>query len=201
MSRFTILTVCTGNICRSPLAEDLLRLELRGVAQVSVSSAGTAALAGVSMQPDSRRIAERLIPGYDRAHMARQLDGAHVRGADLILAMSREHRRAVVELLPRASRITFTAREFARLSDEARPDEIGIADPMFTDDIGDRMRDAVDTVASLRGSVPPLADPLDDDVVDPYGRALEVYEESAGQLVPAIQKTAQFLRRAASGGV
>ncbi len=43
---FKILTVCTGNICRSPLAEGLLRKVLRGL-PVEVSSAGTGALVGV----------------------------------------------------------------------------------------------------------------------------------------------------------
>ena len=197
----TILTVCTGNICRSPLAEHLLQQELRGVPGVRVASAGTRALAGATMHPQSREIAERLIPNYGRSHVARQLDITDVREADLLLAMSREHRRAIVELLPRAARTTFTIREFARLSDAVDGEEFRIADPMFTDDIGDRMREAVDAVAGLRGAVPPLADPAEDDVVDPYGRGVEVYEESAGQLVPAVRTSAGFLRRAASGGV
>ena len=61
MSTFTIITVCTGNVCRSPLAEHLLQLELDGIPSIRVESAGTHALAGQGLDEGSRKIAERLI--------------------------------------------------------------------------------------------------------------------------------------------
>ncbi|HWL78714.1 low molecular weight phosphatase family protein [Microbacterium sp.] len=201
MSNFTILTVCTGNVCRSPLAEHLLEQELRGVPGVRVASAGVGALVGSPMTDSTRAIAARLIPNYERGHTARQLAAEHVRGADLLLAMAREHRRAIAELIPAASRRTFTLREFARLADSVAPEELVDQAPLLTADAGDRMRDAVDLVASLRGSLPPLLDPADDDVVDPYRQSDEVYEQSADQLVPAVRNVADFLRRAATGGI
>lgn len=200
MSSFTILTVCTGNVCRSPLAEHLLQAELAGTPGVKVVSAGTRALEGAPMESGSRDIAARYLPNYDRVHIARQLAEAPIRDAGLVLAMAREHRRAIAELVPAASRRTFTVREFARLALEVPPEELRQSDPMFTDDPADRLRSAVDLVASLRGTLPPLADPLDDDVLDPYRRSAEVYEESAAQLLPAVRVTAEYLRRAAAGG-
>ena len=52
MASFTILTVCTGNVCRSPIAEKLLRLELRDLPGVRVHSAGTNALVNAPMTPE-----------------------------------------------------------------------------------------------------------------------------------------------------
>ena len=59
---FSILTVCTGNICRSPLAEGLLRMVLGGL-DVTVQSAGTAALVGEPMTEQNQRIAADLASG------------------------------------------------------------------------------------------------------------------------------------------
>ena len=60
----------------------------------------------------------------------------------------------------------------------------------------DRLHTAVRAVTAGRALVPPPADPADDDVVDPYRRAPEVFELSTQQLVPAVDATAEFLRRA-----
>ena len=118
---FRILTVCTGNICRSPLAEQLLRRELAGVDAV-VSSAGTGALVGHPMADRAAAYSRRL-GGEPDAHAGRQLTSALLRESDLVLVATRRHRKAVVELLPRASRSTFTLREFARLLGTVNPDD------------------------------------------------------------------------------
>lgn len=192
---FTILTVCTGNICRSPLAESLLRMVLVGL-PARVHSAGTAALVGEPMSEQNRVIAVELGVTDAEAHRARQLTVEHVRDADLVLALSREHRRSVVELLPRMSRKVFTLREFARLSEACDLSELATGPDVG---IETRMRQAVDLVAQLRGSIPPPTDPLEDDVVDPYRQSDEVYAHSAQQLVPGVNATARLLWGAARG--
>ena len=191
-----VLTVCTGNICRSPLSEGLLRMVLTGL-PVTVHSVGTAAMVGNQMTEQNRIIASEFGVTDGEAHRARQLDIEHLRDADLVLALSREHRRAVVELLPRASRHTFTLREFARLAEASDLSELQITDAMSPER---RMREAIDLVAQLRGSLPPLADPADDDVVDPYQRKDEIYALSAQQIVPAVNATARLLRGATMVG-
>lgn len=192
---FTILTVCTGNICRSPLAESLLRLLLGGL-PVTVHSAGTHAMAGDGMTPQNQRIASDLGVQQPQTHRAKQLSLEHLREADLVLALGREHRRAIVELLPRASRQTFTLREFARLAQVVTADDL---EQQRGSTPIDHLRGAVEAAALLRGTIPPLENPSDDDVVDPYRQSDEVYRLSADQLVPAVHTTALLLRRSVTG--
>ncbi|MGH7586388.1 MAG: low molecular weight protein arginine phosphatase [Gemmatimonadales bacterium] len=87
-----LLLVCTGNTCRSPLAEAILRreLEARGVAGVTVSSAGTGAWDGVPASEGSYLVG--LEHGLDLSnHRARLLTRELVEEADLILTMGRSH--------------------------------------------------------------------------------------------------------------
>lgn len=194
---FTVLTVCTGNICRSPLSETLLRMVLAGL-PVTVHSAGTHALVGEPMQAPNQAIATDLGVADGAEHRARQITVEHLREADLVLALSREHRREVVELLPRASRQVFTLREFARLASEISPDDLAA---LAGDDETTRLRNVVELVAQLRGTLPPLDDPADADVVDPYRQSSDVYRQQAEQLIPAVNATAALLRNAAQLGV
>jgi protein-tyrosine phosphatase len=97
-----ILTVCVGNICRSPMAEAELatRLRVRGVEAV-VESAGLGALTGKQADPMAREL--MLARGIDiSGHRARQLTPDLVRSFELILVMELEHQRAVEGMLPTA---------------------------------------------------------------------------------------------------
>ncbi|WP_232466244.1 low molecular weight phosphatase family protein [Diaminobutyricimonas sp. LJ205] len=198
MTEFTILTVCTGNICRSPLAEQLLRAGMAHWSEVSVASAGSGALVGKPMTDQAQALSSRFGATDAAAHIARALTVEHVRAADLILALSREHRRAIVELLPRASRKTFTLRELARLIADVPAEELEHAARLDSSDVAGRFAELVDVAASRRGLVAPPESPDDDDVIDPYRQPDGVYEASAQQLVPAVQTVlAQFARVAA----
>ncbi|MCE8014826.1 low molecular weight phosphotyrosine protein phosphatase [Halomonas sp. MCCC 1A17488] len=93
-----ILIVCIGNICRSPVAEAILRAKLP---QREFSSAGLGALVGQGVEPTARELAEA--EGLDVSqHQARQLTADMLQAADLILVMSDGQRRAVGELEPAA---------------------------------------------------------------------------------------------------
>ena len=94
-----ILLVCTGNICRSPLAEVLLKRELeqRGADGISVSSAGTGAWEGAPTSEGAYLVA--LEHGLDLSeHRAQLLTREVVKDSDLILTMARHHRARVQEL-------------------------------------------------------------------------------------------------------
>lgn len=96
---FNILFVCTGNTCRSPMAEALARDELRRRrwAHVRVASAGVAAEPGEAASPHARSVMSRR--GLDlSAHASQPLSVSLVEWADLILAMGRSHLRAIAEL-------------------------------------------------------------------------------------------------------
>lgn len=198
MSTFSILTVCSGNICRSPMAEQLLRAQLAGYPGVNIRSAGTLALVGEGMDSRSAEMAGRFGSTDTQRHIAAKIDVDQVKSSDFVLAMSREHRRAVVELVPRAARVTFTVREFARLASAVTDLDLEAAALMHRSNISGRLREAVEAAACLRGLVSPPVSPDDDDVVDPYRRDYPVYEESANQLVPAVQAVVDLFHRALS---
>ena len=92
-SAYRICFVCTGNICRSPAAEVVVRAlaEQTGGSGVLVDSAGTGDWhVGQSADPRARRALTAA--GYDgRAHRARQFDPAWFRERDLIVALDRGH--------------------------------------------------------------------------------------------------------------
>ncbi|WP_346795503.1 low molecular weight protein-tyrosine-phosphatase [Halomonas sp. Bachu 37] len=93
-----ILVVCTGNICRSPVAEALLRQRLP---ERQISSAGLGALVGKPVELQAAQLAEA--DGLDVSdHQARQLTPAMIQEADLILVMSEGQRRAVGKQAPQA---------------------------------------------------------------------------------------------------
>lgn len=198
MGTFTILTVCTGNVCRSPLGEQLLALGLEGL-PVTVASAGTGALVDEGMPAQSLRIARGLGVLTPETHRARQITADMIREADLVLGMAREHRRQIVALVPRASRYTFTIREFARIAENVPTETI---DDLVRDepDAAERMRLAVEEIGFSRGTVPPAATEDGDDVIDPYRRSDDVFELSAQHLSPAVATTVALLRRAADLG-
>ena len=162
---FRVLHVCTGNICRSPMAERLTRAGLQarlgdGAEQLLVESAGTWGHSGSPMEPHAlTTLAQYGVDGSD--FRARELVAEHVVAADLVLAATREHRAASVVLHPRAAARTFTLREFARL--------VGAVDPasLPEGDVAERGRALVRAAAAQRGRV--VADtPGDDDLADPY---------------------------------
>jgi protein-tyrosine phosphatase len=89
---FNILFVCTGNTCRSPLAEGIARDEIakRGWKHVSVASAGVAARPGAEASEHSVTVAAR--HGIDLAgHRSRPLTRDLVQWADLVLGMGPSH--------------------------------------------------------------------------------------------------------------
>jgi protein-tyrosine phosphatase len=96
-----ILTLCVGNICRSPTAEYLLRQRLAG-RDIQVASAGLRALAGHPVEGCAMAILKER--GIDAsAHRARQIDAVMLREADLVLGMERRHLAAAARLAPEAS--------------------------------------------------------------------------------------------------
>ncbi|NUS52919.1 MAG: low molecular weight phosphatase family protein, partial [Nocardioidaceae bacterium] len=154
-----ILVVCIGNVCRSPLAEHLLRLRLAGYdGRVDVRSAGIRALAGHPMD-DLAADELRRRGGDPSGFTARQATPAILGEADLVLTATRAIRSRVLEEAPRALKRTFTLPELAAIVGSD-----GFLDPPATS-----TADLVARAASLRGAVTVA----DYDVPDPIGRPPE----------------------------
>jgi protein-tyrosine phosphatase len=184
--RVDILVVCTGNICRSPLAAQLLdaRLNQRADAPMfRISSAGTAALEGALMTPEAEAWSRRL-GGDPTGHRARRFEPDHALAADLVLALTREHRASVVAQVPDAVGRSFTLAEFARLLDDLRKSGYPVGEgPKSTTGFAE----LVAAAGRTRGSAPP-PHPADlDDIVDPYRRSRAIYERAATGIDAAVR--------------
>lgn len=108
---FRMLTVCTGNVCRSPLTAAVLRARLAPCSvDVAVASAGLRALEGEPIDPPVAAEAARL--GVDVAdHRGRAFSADEAAAADLVIVATRRQRAVAVELAPSILRRTFTLLE------------------------------------------------------------------------------------------
>lgn len=190
--RFSVLFVCTGNVCRSPAAELLLTAHLRRVLsptdadRLRVSSAGTRAPVGRPVHPFTRQALTGL--GITAAGSgAAQLTAGDVAAADLVLTATREHRAAAARLHPAAVSRLFTLLEIARLC------SAGVALPAAS--ITARARALREEAHALRGSIRP-ADPLDDDLPDPINAEAPVHAAVVARIDEATRVLGRTLAAA-----
>lgn len=129
MDKKIILFVCTGNSCRSVMAEYLLKSLLRSREDVEVLSAGT----GVFLQTaaSSETVAILREAGIDAAaHLSRAIHTVLLKKSDLIIVMTRSHRQQVLERVPEVEKRVYLLREFVDTpagfqTDPDVPDPIG----------------------------------------------------------------------------
>lgn len=177
---FSILYVCTGNICRSPLAERYTVRRLADTAadvapHVVVGSAGVRALEGYPMDPPAAvELARR--GGSGDGFVARRVTAADVAAADLVLTMTREHRALALEQTPVALRRAFTLLEAADLVGRVA-------------DVDGGPHELVATMAAGRST----ARPDTYDVADPIGEDASVHAAVAATIVTAVDTVADAL--------
>src|SRR3984957_13732269 len=120
----TILFVCTGNVCRSPMAEGLFERMIAERPDLRVLSAGGGPYPG---QPPSAHAVEVLAElGVDISyHRSKPLSEKVVEEADWIVAMTRSHLDSIIYLFPRAAEKVYLLREF-----EPGATSLDVADPI-----------------------------------------------------------------------
>jgi len=124
----TVLFVCTGNSCRSVMAEYMLKSRVQGRDDVEVMSAGT----GVFLQSmaSSETIAVLQEEGIDATgHLAQSINTILLKKSDLIIVMTRGHRAQVLERVPEVENRVYLLKEFVNLPAGCQ-DNLDVPDPI-----------------------------------------------------------------------
>ncbi|MCG3147457.1 MAG: Serine hydroxymethyltransferase [Verrucomicrobiae bacterium] len=173
----TILFVCTGNVCRSPMAEELMRAALGNNPNYRIASAGIGALDGQPVTPESARAMAEI--GLDISnHVSQSLRVPLVEAADFIFTMTRQQQDTIQAFYPMAAEKTFLLREF----EDAEVIGKDVSDPIGQSlDVYRRTRD------QIKQAIPSIME---------FIKGTEVQREA-----PAPQKVTRVAIAADHGGV
>lgn len=168
-----VLFVCTGNICRSPTAERLAAayVSRHQISDFVAASAGTHAVVSHPMHHDAEAVLAQL-GGSASNFAARQLTRKVVSQADLIITMTRSHRRSVLEVAPNKLRSTFTLTEAGLLATS-------------------HGAQSINDLADLRGHL--SADDILD-IPDPIGQSTEVFAAVGKQIAELLPPILEICR-------
>ncbi len=120
-----ILVVCTGNACRSPMAEGFLKKDLKVEDGFEIASAGIFATDGLAPTPDAVHVMNE--QGIDiSAYSSTAFSSLLAKAADLVLVMSEEHKNFVIKAVPGIDKKVFLYKEFAGADGEDK----NIIDPI-----------------------------------------------------------------------
>lgn len=187
-----LLFVCTGNTCRSPLAEGMFRKMAKDERlDIQAASAGVFAAEGAPISPFSSSILKE--KGVDGSLTSNSLKANWVDWADLILTMTMSHKRVVIEKFPRAVDKVFTLKEFVQDGAEtlniiAEREKLyaelqlkeALSQPITEED---RMR-----ITELDLNAPGY------DIADPFGGVFDEYKECAEEIEHYLKKLVNKLK-------
>lgn len=179
-----VLFVCTGNVCRSPVAELVLRSQVDE--SVTVLSAGTRAQNDQPIsEPMATVLGENDVCAADAS--SEPLTESLIRLSDLILTMTVAHRAKVVSLVPSAVRRTFTLLEFARLVGAINLEEaLGHSD-------AERIQRLIPLAIAQRAKL--SVQRFNDDVRDPVNRGRSANRKAFQEISQAVTTITTGLNR------
>ena len=207
-----VLFVCSGNTCRSPLAEAIFH-KLKPDESYEAQSAGMMAMDGKPMSEGSKAALAK--QGLAEQHLSQGLTGHHLEWADVILTMTENHKRSIFEIFPDKELNLYTLKEF--ILDDPETENLiqklyhhiaqlelkraafitkhqGKVDKYNNEgqDISGQDELEEELLAQLKPeqeAIELVSSKLPSfDISDPYGAGNEVYEDTYRELEEAVQK-------------
>ncbi|WP_116188173.1 low molecular weight protein arginine phosphatase [Paenibacillus taihuensis] len=188
-----ILFVCTGNTCRSPMAEALLRAlaQERGL-QLDIRSAGVSTIDGLPVSKNAQTALSRR--GIQHHSTSKAIETGSIAWSDLILTMTGSHKRQLLQKFPNAVDKTYTLLEFANDDPEVlkRIAELEglLSEWHMSQALGQPLSEEKRVkLLQLEQQMPSF------DIDDPFGGPLEIYEMSAAQIEAALKRLLDRLQQ------
>lgn len=186
-----ILFVCTGNTCRSPMAEELLRDKMP---EVNVQSAGV--FAGIGERANSHTIEVLKQHDIESNHKSQPVTEKLLHWADLILLMTTEHKQTLILHYPNFQEKYYTLKEYVSNADKKVWDQLKqmyanyeakrslfiqenkyqLHNPNLNEIVQEHFKDDIRKIQRLEGSLSNY------NVSDPFGGSMEVYQRTFEEL-------------------
>ncbi|MDG5787324.1 low molecular weight protein arginine phosphatase [Evansella sp. AB-P1] len=206
-----ILFVCTGNTCRSPLAEAIAKHK-KSNRNVEVKSAGIHVMNGMPMSEGSKAVLAN--KGIEQEHQSQLINEELLEWADVILTMTESHKNAIIQRFPKRNDEIFTLKEYIYDDEETKEKlekikhhiaQLELKRATFLANNQGKVEEYNENKeisnqeefeAKLLKEIQPDQEAIDElmsqipsfDIMDPYGGNYEIYAETLKEIEEAIDK-------------